>query len=114
MLTFDRNVRVKNKVRRKEHLQSAYGEKISYGTIVQLCVACNKRQHSAKKYRGMAKVTSRRACKGFSINTTWILTGGGPQSCLKTVLIRLLSTETMHQIFGSTHRLQIANIELLW
>ena len=70
MLTFDGNVRVKKKVtfkRIKEHLQSVYGEEISYGTIVQLCVARNKRDCSAKIYWGVAKVTSRRARKGFSI-----------------------------------------------
>ena len=67
VLTFDGNVRVKKKVtfkRIKEHLQSVYGEEISYGTIVQLCVARNKRHRSAKNYRGVAKVTSRRARKG--------------------------------------------------
>ena len=68
MLTFDGNVRVKKKVtfkRIKEHLQSVYGEEISYGTIVQLCVARNKRHRSAKNYRGVAKVTSRRARKAL-------------------------------------------------
>ena len=70
VLTFDGNIRVRKKVtfgRIKEHLESLYGEKISYGTIVQLCVARNKRHHSAKNYRGVAQVTSRRARKGFSI-----------------------------------------------
>ena len=50
VLTFDGNVRVKKKVRRKEHF--AYGEKISYGTILQLCVACNKEKTLSKKVSG--------------------------------------------------------------
>ena len=42
VLTFDGNIRVRKKVtfgRIKEHLESLYGEKISYGTLVQFCVA---------------------------------------------------------------------------
>ena len=41
--------------------------------MVQLCVARNKRQRSAKCYRGVAKVTTRGAWKGFNISQ--ILTG---------------------------------------
>lgn len=36
----------------------------SYGTVVQLCVARNKRRQSAENYRG---VTTRRARKGFAL-----------------------------------------------
>ena len=44
-----------------------YGETFSHGTVVQLCVARNKRHRAAKNYRGVAKVTSRRARKGFQL-----------------------------------------------
>ena len=62
VLTFDGNLRVRRKVtfrRIKEHLESIYQEKVSYGTIVQLCVARNRRHRSACKYQGIARVTSR-------------------------------------------------------
>ena len=51
----------------KEHLETKYQTKFSHGTIVQLCVARNKRRISAKRYKGVAKVTSRRARKGFAL-----------------------------------------------
>lgn len=68
MLTFDGNCKVKQKVtygRIQRHLQDKYGHKFSYGTVYQLCVAQNRRHRSAKNYRGVAHVTSRRARKGF-------------------------------------------------
>ena len=70
VLTFDGNLRVKQKVtynRIKEHLQEKYKCKFSYGTTVQLCVARNKRRRSASNYGGVAKVTCRRARKGFEL-----------------------------------------------
>ena len=60
----------------KSHLQfhkkapgKVYGPtfKISYGTVVQLCVARNKRRMSSVRYKGVAQVTSRRAQKGFQL-----------------------------------------------
>ena len=51
----------------KEHLEEVYKRKFSYGTVVQLCVARNRRRQSAKRYKGVAKVTSRRARKGFQL-----------------------------------------------
>ena len=51
----------------REHLQTVYKRKISYGTIVQLCVPRNRRRLSAKRYQGVARVTCRRARKGFAI-----------------------------------------------
>ena len=48
-------------------LQERYKCKILYGTVVQLCVARNKRRRSAKNYKGLAKVTTRRARKVFEI-----------------------------------------------
>ncbi len=70
VLTFDGNTRVKQKVtyeRTREHLQATYERRFSYGTVIQLCVAKNRRRRSAKRYKGVAKVTSRRAHKGFQI-----------------------------------------------
>ena len=70
ILTFDGNTRVKCKVtyeRIRQHLMAVYKRKFSFGTIVQLCVARNKRRLSARRYKGVAKVTSRRARKGFMI-----------------------------------------------
>lgn len=51
----------------KEHLGTKYQTKFSHGTIAQLCVARNKRRISAKRYKGFAKVTWRRARKGFAL-----------------------------------------------
>ena len=70
VLTFDGNRKVKEKVtyeRIRKHLEEVYGRKFSYGTVVQLCIARNKRRHSAKNYKGVAKVTTRRARKGFTL-----------------------------------------------
>ncbi len=70
VLTFDGNLHVKEKVtyeRVRKHLEEVYKRKISYGTVIQMCVARNKRRRSAKNYRGIAKVTSRRARKGFNL-----------------------------------------------
>ena len=41
--------------------------RIGYGTVVQLCTVRNKRKLSASRYHGIARVTSRRARKGFAI-----------------------------------------------
>ena len=70
VLTFDGNTRLKEKVtyeRVRQHLQHVYNRTFSYGSVVQLCVARNKRRLSAKRYKGVAMVTSRRARKGFCI-----------------------------------------------
>ena len=70
VLTFDGNVKRGPKVTYKgiqEHLQTKYGTKIAYGTVVQLSVIRNKRRLSAKRYRGVASITCRRARKGFTI-----------------------------------------------
>ena len=64
VLTFDGNTRLPNKVTYtsiQKHLQQLYNRPFSYGTVVQLCIARNKRQCSAKRYRGIAQVTTRRA-----------------------------------------------------
>lgn len=41
--------------------------KFSYGTVVELCVARNRRRRSAHRYKGIAKITSHRARKGFQL-----------------------------------------------
>lgn len=70
VLTFDGNIKQGPKVTYKgiqNHLQTKYGTKLSYGTVVQLSVVRNKRRLSAKRYRGVARITCRRARKGFAI-----------------------------------------------
>ena len=51
----------------QHHLIEKYNYKFSYGTVIQLCVARNKRRRSAANYKGVAQVTSRRARKGFCL-----------------------------------------------
>ena len=70
VLTFDGNTKVKEKVtyeKIRQHLQNEYHRKFSYGTVIQLCVPRNKRRLSSKRYKSVAKVTSRRARKGFNL-----------------------------------------------
>lgn len=70
VLTFDGNLRVKEKVtyeRIRQHLEEKYDHRFSYGTVVQLCIARNKRRRSSSNYRGVAQVTTRRARKGFEL-----------------------------------------------
>ena len=51
----------------RQHLVRKYERNFSYGTIVQLCVAQNKRRCSSAHYKGLAQVTSRQARKGFQL-----------------------------------------------
>lgn len=69
VLTFDGNLKVKQVTygRIPQYLEEKYQQKFSYGTVVQLCIACNKRRRSAGNYKGVAKVTTRRARKGFEL-----------------------------------------------
>ena len=70
ILTFDGNRKVEKKAtfsRINQHLERVFQRKFGYGTVVQLCVARNRRRLSAKRYKGLAKVTCRRARKGFTI-----------------------------------------------
>ena len=70
MLTFD-GVRTRGKKvtyrNIQEHLQEKYDCKIGYGTVVQLCVIRSKRRISARRYKGVAKVTCRKSRKGFAV-----------------------------------------------
>ena len=68
MLTFDGNTKVKEKItykRIQQHLEQFYKRKFGYGIVVQICYARNKQRLSSKRYKGLAKVTSRRARKDF-------------------------------------------------
>ena len=70
VLNFDGNVHLKHKVtfkRIQKHLEDTYKRRFSFGSVVQLCVARNKRRRSAKRYLGVAKVTTRHARKGFNL-----------------------------------------------
>lgn len=70
VLTFDGNRKVQKKPtfsRIKEHLEMVYNRKFGYGTVVELCVARNKRRKSSTRYSGLARVTCRRARKGFTL-----------------------------------------------
>lgn len=70
VLTFDGNRKVQKKPtfsRIKEHLEMVYNREFGYGTVVELCVARNKRRKSSTRYRGLARVTCRRARKGFTL-----------------------------------------------
>ena len=69
VLTFDGNRKLKKKPtfkRIQQHLQENYNMSISYGSVVQLCVARNKRRRSAVRYKGVAKVIQKRSRKGFT------------------------------------------------
>ena len=70
VLTFDGNAHLKEKVtygKIKKYLESALGRNIAYGTVVELCIPRNKRRRSAKRYRSLAQVTTRRAREGFNL-----------------------------------------------
>ena len=87
VLTFDGNTRVKTKVtyeRLRQHLMSIYKRHFSYGSVVQLCIARNCRRRSAQRYKGVAKITSRRARKGFQLKFN-------PDSHWSAALYRILN-----------------------
>ena len=70
VFTFDGNKAVEQKVtfeRIRQHLQAKYDHHFSYGTVVELCVARNRKRKSANHYKGVAQVTSRRARRGFKL-----------------------------------------------
>ena len=62
----------------QHHLEEKYGRTFSYGTVVELCVTRNKCRNSSQRYKGVAKVTSRRARKDFTLrynpDTHWSAT----------------------------------------
>ena len=64
VLTFDGNRKVEKKrtfKRVKEHLENKFQLKMSYGTVVQLCMARNRRRRSAARYKGIAKVLQKKS-----------------------------------------------------
>lgn len=70
VLTFDGKAELKQKVTYKKiqsHLEKVYSRKFAYGTVVELCIARNKGRKSSNHYQGLAKMTSRRARKGFCL-----------------------------------------------
>lgn len=70
MRTCDGNKKVGKKCtykRIQQHLEEVYNHHFLYGSVVQICVARNRRRLSAKRYRGLAQVTSHRARKGFQL-----------------------------------------------
>ena len=70
VVTFDGNRKVRKKAtfkRIKAFLEKKYNRNFAYGSVVQMCIARNKRRRSAGRYRGLAKVVHRRARKGFNL-----------------------------------------------
>ena len=70
VLTFDGNSKLKDKVTYKKiqkHLEDVYNRRFAFGTVVELCIPRNKRRRSSKRYKNLAKITSCRARKGFSL-----------------------------------------------
>lgn len=70
VLTFDGNTNLKQKATYesiRQHLEEVYKCKFSFGSVIQLCMPRNKRRSSAKRYMGVARVTSQRARKGFTL-----------------------------------------------
>ena len=68
--TFGGNTNQKKKVTYesiRQHLQVVYNRTFSYGTVVELCIPRNKKRRSAKRYHSAARVTTRRARKGFNL-----------------------------------------------
>lgn len=48
VLTFDVNASIKDKVTYQQHLDHVYKRHFSYGSVVELCAARNRRRRSAK------------------------------------------------------------------
>ena len=70
VINFDGNKKIGKKPtfrRVKEHLERKYQRKISYGSVVQLCIARNKRRRSSVRYKGVAKVIQKGERKGFNV-----------------------------------------------
>ncbi|XP_028409254.1 uncharacterized protein LOC114531845 [Dendronephthya gigantea] len=70
VVTFDGNKKVQKKATFKcikAFLEEKYKRNFAYGTVVQMCIARNKRRRSAGRYKGLAKVVHRRARIGFNL-----------------------------------------------
>ena len=53
--------------RMQQHLEQHYKDTFSYGIVVQLCCARNRRRRSAQNYKGLAQIVHKRAYKGFNV-----------------------------------------------
>ena len=51
----------------REKICQHYGEKISHGTLLQLCVNRDKRRMSSKRYKRVANIKYQRTRKGFNL-----------------------------------------------
>jgi hypothetical protein len=70
VLTFNRKKKMEKRLtyeNMQAFLQKHYGEKISLGTVVQLCAKKHKRRHTSRRYKGVAKIMYRRAWKGYTL-----------------------------------------------
>ena len=55
-----------------------YNHYFSYGVVVYLCVARNKRSLSSLRYKGVAKSVFRKLGRGTLYDTIQIQSGAGP------------------------------------
>ena len=77
-LTFDGNKKIKQKATFKkitEHLEQKYNRSISYGSVVQLCVARNRRRRSAVRY---VMLSREEHARDLTLNTIRMYTGVRP------------------------------------
>ena len=98
VLTFHGNHCVGKKVtfkRTQEHLKAKYKCAFSYGTVVQLCTARNKRRKSASRYKGLVQVDQRRVRKGFGDGTNVMNLSCDDQAGFR------LDTMTTHKLHAS-------------
>ena len=51
----------------QQHLEQHYKDTFSYGVVVQLCYARNRRRRSAYNYKGLAQIVHKRAYRGFNV-----------------------------------------------
>ena len=78
VLTFDGNLRVNKKVtyeRIRQHLIDTYHHNFSYGTIIQLCVARNRRRRPRRIIEGWPRLQREEPAKDLHCILTQISTG---------------------------------------
>ena len=72
MYTFTSDIKKEKRLtfaKLQEKLCEHYNYYFSYGIIVHLCAARNKRSLSSQRYKGVANVRFQRARKGFKIQS---------------------------------------------
>ena len=97
VLTFDGNVNLEDKVtymKIQKHLGEVYGRHFGYGTVFELCVPRNKHRRSSKRYRDLAKVTSRRA-RRVTTRTDYV---NNHPSVLQTASYNFTQTNTTPEV----------------